>query len=365
MQGTTTLVHDYLLVMRGAERTFAAIADCWPNARIATLLYDEDATAGRFEGRRVATSRLQRARIRQRGFRRLLPLFPLAAERLPVAPADLVISSSSAFAHGVRTAPGTPHICYCHSPFRYAWHDYGCAFSEVRAPLRPGLAMVLAQMRRWDRDAASRTTAYIANSRLTRERIARFWGRDAAVVHPPVDVGRFRMGEPEDFFLYVGELVAHKGAELALRAARLARRRLVVVGDGPDRPRLEGLYGEEASFVGRVPDEQLERLYARALAVVVPSVEEFGIVAVEAQAAGRPVIGFDTGGTAETVIDGETGVLVPPGDPRAMAEVMCQERFESYRPEACRRSAERFSIDVFRRRIVSEVARLTGRARTA
>jgi glycosyltransferase involved in cell wall biosynthesis len=362
VQDTTALVHDYLLVMRGAERTFAAMADCWPNARIATLLYDERGTAGRFRDRRVTTSRLQRARIRQRGFRGLLPLFPSAAERLPVAGADLVVSSSSAFAHGVRTPPETLHVCYCHSPFRYAWHDYRSALSEVRAPLRPGLAMLLAHVRRWDCDAARRTTAYIANSHITRERIGSFWGRDAAVVHPPVDVGRFRLGEPEDFFLYVGELIAHKGAELALRAAQLARQPIVVVGDGPDRPRLQAQYEGQATFVGRVPDEQLERLYARALAVVVPSIEEFGIVAVEAQAAGRPVIGFDAGGTLETVVDGETGVLVPPDDVRSMAEAMRQVSFDRYRPEACRRSAERFSTDVFKRRIVAEVARLTERA---
>jgi len=163
------LVHDYLLVMRGGERTFAAIADCWPDASIYTLLYDDEGTDRRFHDRRVNTSYLQRLGIRQKGFRRLLPLFPHAAGHLPVQDHDLVVSSSSAFAHGVRPRPGAAHICYCHSPFRYAWHERDRALEEAPAFARPLLRGVLSRVRSWDLDASQRVTHYVANIRKARE----------------------------------------------------------------------------------------------------------------------------------------------------------------------------------------------------
>src|SRR5262249_11478456 len=173
------LVHDYLLVMRGAERTFAEIAACFPDAPIATLLHDPVATAERFRDRRVRTSFLQPVAANQRRFRHFLPLLPLAARRLPIGTADVVISSSSAFAHGVCPAPGAVHISYCHSPFRYAWHERRRTEHELPQPLRPLAHGVLERVRRWDMAAAGRVTAYIANSALTAQRIADFYGREA------------------------------------------------------------------------------------------------------------------------------------------------------------------------------------------
>src|SRR4051794_25135921 len=167
---TPALAHDYLLVLRGAERTFAAMADLWPAAPIYTLLYDDQVVGRRFAGHQITTSALQRLHTRQGSFRALLPLYPAAAERLPVAEHDVVLSSSSAFAHGIRPAPGAAHICYCHSPFRYAWHERDRAAREVRAPLRPALRAALRRNRRWDEDASRRVTTYVANSTLTRQR---------------------------------------------------------------------------------------------------------------------------------------------------------------------------------------------------
>ena len=353
-----TLVHDYLLVLRGAERTFAAMAESWPDAPISTLLYDERATAGRFADRRVRTSYLQHLRVRQRGFRALLPLYPRAAEKLRLDPADLVLSSSSAFAHGVRPALGAAHVCYCHSPFRYVWHESDRALAEVPRAARPALGRVLAGIRRWDVAASRRVTHYIANSRVTRERIAEFWGRDSTVLYPPVDIDRFRIGEHEDFFLVVTELVPHKHVDLALEAARRARRRIKVVGSGPDRERLEARYAASSEFLGRVGDDELASLYARASALVVPGVEEFGIAAVEAQAAGRPVVGSDAGGTRETVQDGTTGVLVPTGDVDALAEAMAFVDFDGFDPLAIARHARGFSRELFQRRLRAEISRI-------
>jgi glycosyltransferase involved in cell wall biosynthesis len=355
------LVHDYLLVMRGAERTFATIADCFPSAAIHTLLHDPHATGHRFSGRRIHTSYLQRLHAGQSRFRMLLPLYPRAAEHLPIEPCDLVISSSSAFAHGVRAGQGVPHVSYCHSPFRYAWHERNRALEEAPARLRPVLRHVLSEIRRWDREASGRVTHYIANSALTQQRIGDFWGRDATIVHPPVDIDRFRIGDPEDFLLIVGELVPHKRVGEALEAARRARQRVKVVGAGPELEWLRALYGEAAEFLGRVSDRDLARLYARARALVVANVEEFGIAAVEAQAAGRPVVAMDAGGTRETVVDGETGVLVPSGDVDGLAEAIQYTDFDRFSPTRIREHAAEFSTPVFRRRFVSEVARVTGR----
>lgn len=356
-RSSIALVHDYLLVRRGAERTFAAMAACFPEAPIYTLLYDAEAMAQDFDGRQVHTSYLQRLGLRQRGFRALLPLLPTAVEALPVGGYDVVVSSSSAFAHGIRPGPGAAHICYCHSPFRYAWHERDRSLGEAPPSMRPFVRTALDRVRRWDVEASRRVTAYVANSRITQERIRRFYGRESTVVHPPVDVGRFRPGTPEDFFLVVAEVLHHKGVELALEAARLSRRPLKVVGDGPKLSALRDRYGASAEFLGRVDDSDLESLYPRALAVIVPNVEEFGIVAVEAQAAGRPVVAANSGGALETVIPGVTGLHVRTGDVDALARALSFTDFGNFDSSRIRANAERFSAETFRRRFSAEVHR--------
>jgi glycosyltransferase involved in cell wall biosynthesis len=361
---SVALVHDYLLVLRGAERTFAAISECWPQAPLHTLLHDPAATAPAFGGRTVHTSFLQRLGVRQHGFRGLLPLYPAAIERMKLEQYGAVISSSSAFAHGVRADEDADHVCYCHTPFRYAWHERARALQEAPPPLRLPLKMLLPRLRRWDVRASGRVTHYIANSQLSRERIEHAYGRTAPIVHPPVDVDRFSIGAPEDFFLITTEVVPHKRVEVALEAARKARVAVKVVGDGPAVPRLRELYRGSAEFLGRVADHELTGLFARARALIVPNVEEFGIAAVEAQAAGRPVVGADAGGVRETVIPGRTGVLVPPGDVDSLAEVLRYTDFDRFRPADIRDNAQRFSKDEFQRRFVAEVERATeGRVR--
>jgi glycosyltransferase involved in cell wall biosynthesis len=353
------LVHDYLLVMRGAERTFAAMTGLLPDAPLYTLLYSETGTKGRFADRRVTTSYLQRLGVTQGGFRRLLPLLPRAAESLPLQEYDVVVSSSSAFAHGVRAAPDALHVCYCHSPFRYAWHERERALAEAPRRLRPVAKRILDRVKRWDISASQRVSRYVANSEITRERIRRFWGRDATILHPPVDVRRFRAGAAEDYLLVVTELVAHKRVDLALEAAELAGRPIKVVGAGPELERLSANY-PQAEFLGRLSDDDLNDTYARALALVVPNVEEFGIAAVEAQAAGRPVLAAAAGGARETVIDGVTGVLVPPGDVSAMAEAMRATDFDRFCASTIHDNAQRFSIERFRQGLSRELAAAAG-----
>ncbi|MFI5008818.1 MAG: glycosyltransferase [Solirubrobacterales bacterium] len=356
--GSVGLVHDYLLVMRGAERSFAAIADCWSEAPIYTLLHDPRALEGRFAGRQVHTSPLQRLGVGQAGFRRLLPLYPLAMSRLDARAHDVVVSSSSAFAHGVRTRADAQHICYCYTPFRYAWHEREKALAEVPRALRPLLDRTLAEVREWDRSAARRVTGYIAISKLSQQRIGDCYGREAPIVHPPVDVERFSIGEPEEWLLTVSELVAHKRVDVALEAARLIDAPIKVVGAGPEYESLRHRYAASAEFLGRVDDVTLAGLYQRARAVLVPGVEEFGIAAVEAQAAGRPVVATNGGGARETILDGLTGVLVPTATPEDFAHAVRYTDFDSFSPQHIRAHAMQFSVASFRRRFRRQVERM-------
>jgi glycosyltransferase involved in cell wall biosynthesis len=351
---SVSLAHDYLLVMRGAERTFAAIAELYERGPIFTLLYDEQGTQGRFAGREITTSPLQRLGVGQDGFRRLLPLYPLAVERLRPPPCDAVVSSSSAFAHGLSVPDGAIHVCYCHAPFRYAWYEQHRALSEVPRPLRPLLQAQLRWMRRWDLRASRRVDSYVANSRLTQERIAKFYGRAAPIIHPPVETHRFAPGEPGEALLVVSELVAHKRVHIALAAARRAGVPIRIVGSGPEREALGEAF-PEAEFHGRATDAELVALYAQARAVVVPSMEEFGITAVEAQAAGRPVIAAASGGALETVIEGRTGSFAKLDDVESFARAIDGLDALGLDPRDAVENAARFSVAEFQRRLAAHV----------
>jgi glycosyltransferase involved in cell wall biosynthesis len=344
--------------MRGAERTFAEMAACWPAAPIYTLLYDADAVAEGFAGRDVTTSYLQRLGARQGSFRYLLPFFPRAVEHLPVADFDVIVSSSSAFAQGLRPGPEALHVCYCHSPFRYVWFEGERAMSETPAPLRPVMRRLLSRIRRWDLEASQRVTHYIANSQITRDRIEKIYGRDSEVIYPPVSVERFQLDEPEDFVLFVGQIVRHKRVDTAIEASLAAGRPIKVVGDGPELARLRTQYeGRAVDLLGSVSDAELASLYSRCAALIVPNVEEFGIAAVEAQAAGRPVVAVNRGGVRETVIDGVTGVLVDGEDAASLAEPLRDEDFSRFDPAAIRTNAERFSDTAFRQNLKATVER--------
>ncbi len=361
---SVTLAHDYLLVMRGAERAFAAIAALYGRAPIYTLLYDEQGTDGRFAGRRVQTSLLQHLGIGQDGFRRLLPLYPLATDLLRLEQCEAVVSSSSAFAHGVHAPPGAVHVCYCYTPFRYAWYEQDRALAEVSPALRPALRLALARTRRWDLRASRRVDSYVAISELSRERIARYFGRDSIVIHPPVETTRFTPGEGGERLLVVSELVRHKRVHVALEAARIAGAPITVVGSGPDREALEHEF-PEAQFLGRASDEDLAAIYAGARAVVVPSMEEFGITAVEAQAAGRPVVAAGAGGALETVLDGRTGLFATLDDPQDFARQIRALDELAADPLQARANAERFSVENFQRRLDAHVRAVIAQSATA
>ena len=350
MARRVALVHDFLLDVRGAERVFAALCDLHPAADVFTAVYDDRGTEGWFSHRHVNTSFLQRLRPTSRTFRPLLPLYPYAMEALDLSGYDVVVSSSSAWAHGVLVDPEAVHVCYCHNPFRYAWNARETALAGRSLPARVGLGMVLRRWRMWDFIAAQRVDRYVANSETTRRRISRYFDRESVVVHPPVETARFTPSrEVGEEHVVLSELMPHKRIDVAVQAFNALRRPLTVVGNGPDYRRLKRLAGPTVTFTGRVSDVEAARLLARAQALVVCATEEFGIAAVEAQAAGRPVIALREGGARETVLEGRTGTFFDEPAPAALAAAVARFDAGAIDPRACVANAERFDTERFRR----------------
>ena len=362
MSGRVALVHDFLLDLRGAERVFAAICARWPEADIFTAVYDERGTEGRFAHRTVHSSFLQRLRPTARTFRPLLPFYPHAVESFDLRGYDTVISSSSAWAHGVLVDPGAVHVCYCHNPFRYAWSEHEPTLRARHPLVRPALRFLLNRWRQWDWIAAQRVDRYVANSAVTAARIRRYLGRESTVLHPPVEIDRFRplpADQVGEHYVVLAELMAHKRIDVAVRAFTALGRPLVVVGDGPEMRRLRRLAGPTVAFAGRVSDERVAELLRSCRALVVTATEEFGIAAVEAQASGRPVIALAEGGVLENVVEGETGVFYGRNEPDALAEAVTGFDAAGVDPAACVASAERFGVDRFQ----AALARVVDQAR--
>src|SRR4051794_15785279 len=238
MAARVALVHDFLVDLRGAERVFAAICDTWPEGDVFTAVYDEAGTEGRFAPRRPQASFLQTLRPTARTFRPLLPLYPHAIESLDLRGYDVVVSSSSAWAHGVLVDPGAVHVCYCHNPFRYAWSEREATLAARNVLTRPALRLLLSRWRQWDWIAAQRVDRYVANSAVTAARVRRYFGRESEVLHPPVELSRFSVGPVGQHYLVLAELMAHKRIDVAIRAFNALERPLVVVGDGPEWRRL-------------------------------------------------------------------------------------------------------------------------------
>jgi glycosyltransferase involved in cell wall biosynthesis len=336
---------------------FLEMCELWPDAPLFTAVYDEHGTEGRFAGREVHTSFLQRVRPTARNFRALLPFYPAAIESLDLSDFDVVVSSSSAWAHAVICGEHATHVSYCHNPFRYAWNDRDRTLALRRDPIsRVALRSLFHRWRQWDWIAAQRVNAYLANSHTTQRRVRSYFGRESRVVYPPVDTARFHPGASGDHYLVLSELMPHKRIELAVRAFTKLRLPLVVAGDGPDARRLRALAGPSVRFVGRVSDAEVARLLETCRALVVTAVEEFGIAAVEAQAAGRPAISVAAGGALETIVDGATGCFWE-GGVDELARAVTAFDVDAVDSRECLRSASRFDRSVFRRTLPQEIER--------
>jgi glycosyltransferase involved in cell wall biosynthesis len=348
------IIHDWLTGMRGGEKVLEALLQLYPDAELYTLAHRRGAVSPLIESRPIHRSVVGRLPMAAARYREYLPLFPFAIEQFGLDRYDLVISSSHCAAKSVVVPGGTPHICYCHSPMRYAWDQFEAYFGPARVG-RAGSAVlrrVMARLARWDRDTAGRVDRYVANSQHVAGRIGRYYNRVATVVYPPVDTVFFtpEATRRRTHYLIVSALVPYKRVELAIEACQLAGRPLVVAGDGPERARLERLAQAGSSpvtFTGSATGEAIRDLFRAAHAVLLPGEEDFGIVPVEAQACGTPVIALARGGALETVIDGVTGVHAAEPTASAFAEALTRAETIAWDRAAIRANAERFSQAAF------------------
>lgn len=360
------LAHEYFSVHGGAEAVVDVLHATWPEAPVYTFFHDRE-RYGDLSGWRIVTSSLQSFPIGGGRHRLLLPLYPAAARRLRVpAGFDVVLVSTSAFIKGLGLADGTVEVAYCHAPTRYLW-DWTEQYleEEVPAPLRVLVRELLARLRETDRAMAARVDHWVANSRAVAARIRTYYGRDSEVLHPPVDVSSYD-ARPErgEHWLFIGRLSAYKRADVAVRAFARSRRRLIVVGDGRERDALERIAPQNVVFTGRVDEATKRQLLSTARGLVFPAEDDFGIVCVEALAAGAPVVALAKGGAPEIVRDGIDGALVSDPDPELFASAIERVDARRWDPETLRESARRFDVSRFQERIraIVQSAHEKGRA---
>lgn len=360
------LVHDYLIQMGGAERVVATMADAFPEAPLFTSAADRERLPSPLDQREITTARwLERTPGLRRHFKKYFMFYPAAFRSLGRVDAEVVWISSSGFSKWIRTRPGAVTVCYCHTPPRFFWEPDEYLEHEVGNPLLRTVAKGgLAALRRADFARAQRIDYFIANSRCVQARIREFYRRHSEVIHPPVDVDRFEVSPVAgDYYAVLSRLVGYKRVDRAVEAFNRLGQRLIVIGDGPDRKRLEALAGPTVEFSGRVNDGEARRLLERARGLIFPGREDFGIAPVEAQACGKPVVAFGAGGALETVIDGETGVLFFEPTPEALADAVRRCDLSDWDVCRIRRNAERFARPVFLRRMSDFLARVSGRWR--
>jgi glycosyltransferase involved in cell wall biosynthesis len=351
------IVHDYLNQWGGAERVLEELRAVWPDAPVFVSIYDRERMPAAYREWTIRTTFMQRLPGILRNHQPYLPLYPLAFARLDLRGYDLIVSSSSAFAKNIHPTPGALHVCYCHSPMRFAWNAADYARREkLGSPVRAALGPLLRVIRRWDERGTRRVDHLIANSATVAERIGRYYGREAVVIHPPVrtDIPAAE-SEPDDFFLVVTRLVPYKRLDIVVEAFNRLGLPLRIVGQGRDRAELERRAGPNIRFLGGVSDEEKNHLYARCRATIFPAEDDFGIAQVEAQSAGRPVIAFRAGGATETVRDGVTGVFFDAQTPEALMAAVGRLAEMRFDPATIRAHARTFDATVFRRNIAAYV----------
>lgn len=352
------LVHDFFCNLGGSDAVVQALHQLFPDAPVYTLIvYDRNRDADVLQGMELRCSFLQRIPWARRSHQPFLPLFPIAVEQFNLRGYDLIISSSHSCAKGVITPPETLHICYCHTPMRYAWDMYPEYTRQMGRPGRAVMALVMHYVRLWDVLSTARVDHFIANSRFVARRIWKYYRREATVIHPPVDTTYFtpeacaelgRNNRDEDYYLMVSRLTGYKRIDLAVAAFNRLGRPLRIIGDGPELRRLQALARPNITFLGYQSRAVVREHLARCRALIFPGVEDFGIVPVEAQAAGRPVIAYAAGGALETVVEGVTGLFFPEQSPAALSATV--EQFEQtpfdkqlIREHACQFDAARFA----------------------
>lgn len=356
------LVHDFLLKLGGAERVLKVFADMYPDAPIFTLLYDEEKVGKVFPKERVNTSFLQKyPKFLRKRHRLFTHKMPMAIESLNFSGFDLVISSSSSFAHGIIVPSSTKHICYCHSPMRYAW-DHASEYvdeNDISGLKRVLYSLLIKRLREWDSLASGRPDKYIANSQHVAKRLKKYYRVESSVVLPPVDVEKFKVSyNNSDYYLIVSTLTPYKKVDLAVQLFNKIDRQLVIIGDGPHRKYLQSIAGKNIDFLGHKDDEDVREYMQNCRALIFPGEEDFGIVPVEAMACGKPVLAYGKGGALESIIEGRTGEFFHEPTVASMedglARLINNEQF--YKPLSIRRHADNFSREVFERKIKKEIS---------
>lgn len=351
------LVHDFLLKLGGAERVLKVLSEMFEDAPIYTLLYDEEKIGKVFGPERVKTSFLQKypgfLRKRHRLFTHLMPR---AIEEFDLEGYDLVISSNSAFSHGIITGTNCRHICYCHSPMRYAW-DYANEYqsdNKIEGVKKLFYGFLIKYLREWDQVAADRPDKYLANSLTVQQRIKKYYKVDSDIVYPPADTDKFKTSKNrENFFLIVSTLTPYKRIDLAVQLFNKIGRKLVIIGDGPQRAYLQRMAGDNIDFLGFKDDATVKEYLENCRALIFPGEEDFGIAPIEAMACGKPVLAFGKGGVTETVVTGKTGEFFFEQNVEAMedglARLIYNEKF--YMAQTIRNHSLQFSREVFEKKI--------------
>ena len=355
------LVHDYLNQYGGAERVLEAFCEMFPDAPIYTLVYDAKATGLAFEGRDIRTSFLQRIPMAASRHRYFPVFMPYAVEQFDLSEYDVVISDSGSYAKGIITKPATLHISYCHTPHRYAWDNSHKLIEEFGYPrfIKAFGPFFMTYVRMWDVDASKRVDHFLANSEFVKKRIAKYYNADAQVIYPPVNVDRFYIGEPQDYFLMVGRMVPYKKFDIAIRAFNKLGLPLKIIGDGPERGALGKLARSTSSgqarsnieFMGLVSEPRLPGFYAHAQALIFPQEEDFGVVAAESLASGRPVVAYRAGGALEIVKEGESGIFFDEQTEESLTSAVLKFQEMTFNASKIREYAMKFSRDRFKKEI--------------
>jgi glycosyltransferase involved in cell wall biosynthesis len=354
------VVHDYFTQLGGAEKVAEQLYRMVPNPSLFTTVAFPDCMPAGLKDADVRTSWMQKLPKIEKYYRLYFLLYPLGVSALDLSEYDLVLSSSSGYAKGVQTNRDAVHVCYCHTPMRWAWSFKNYAGRESFGfGERALLPMLIRGLRHWDEGASRQPDHFVANSRVVAERIRRAYDRSAEVIHPPIDIDRFHaVDEQEDYYVILARLISYKRIDLAVRACSERGKKLVVIGTGPDRARLEAMAGPSVTFLGRASDAQVEYVVSRCRALLFPGEEDFGMAPLEVAAAGRPTIAYRAGGALETTIENVTGLFFDEQTPEALGDAV--ERFErqDWSPELLRRHSENFSVDVFQDRFRAFLRRI-------
>jgi len=365
--GKVAIVHDWLTGMRGGEKCLEIFCELFPEAVIYTLVYNQGSVSPTIEAHPIRTSWVNSLPFARNGYRHYLPLFPRAIESFDLSGYGLVLSSSHCVAKGAKTPPGTLHLCYCYTPMRYTWDRREDYFPPEKMNLwrRKAIYFILDRLQNWDRESSKRVDSFIACSENVRERIKRYYRREAEVIYPPVDTKFFTPGdEGEDFYLVVSALVPYKRIDLAVEAFNRLGLPLLIIGTGPEMENLKRLAKGNVEFLGWQSQEKLREYYRRCRALIFPGVEDFGIVPVEAQACGRPVIAYGEGGASETVSGPFAGSISPSGtrisgvffeeqNVEALISAVELSRQIDFDSDFIRKGSLRFSKEIFKERIAA------------